>query len=107
MNWNIPKKPDTDWIGEKILAQEDQLMEQLTAQRFGDTDATPPAADTPPDHVPVDPAVERKEFENLLAQFGNRDEGDADTLVVGLVLDDFDQSTFTPTERDNPDQEEK
>lgn len=105
MKITMPKSDPNAWIGDKILAQEDDLMAALAAKQLNDaagqSDVPPPA----PDPVTVDQAVERDEFAKLLALFANPDAGDAGTKVAVLNLDDFAEDTFTPTEHDNPDME--
>lgn len=112
--WKKTENPNTDWIGEKILGEEDKLMEQLRKAKF---DAPPPAPDTAtvdtplpadgplPDPVPRDREAERRAYADLLAHFNTPDDGDADTLVEALTLDDYDKADFQPypASPDNPE----
>lgn len=93
-----------DWITDKILAQEDSMIAALSAKRLKEAEGrdTPPATDLPPP-VEVDAAAERQAFQELLALMAAKDEGDADTVINGIALADFDRDTFTPTERDTPE----
>ena len=108
------ENPDNSWIEEKILASEDKLMEQLAKASFDrsrgipsdpPTDSAPPADGPLPDAVPRDTAAERRAYEELLSHLKNPDEGDADTVVEALSLDDYDKPDFEPypANRANPE----
>lgn len=104
----LPKvKNDNDWIAEKILAQEDTALEALAAKRLQDAergDTAPP--ELPVEPVAIDPAAERAAYAELQQQFAARDEGDADTIVEELSLEEFTEDSFTPGPRDNPEPQE-
>lgn len=99
---------NNDWIAEKIRDMEIPTMEALTAQRLKAAEGRTDPGNIDPSIMPVvvDPAVEHAEFSELLRLLAARDEGDADTVVEGLSLDDFTRETFTPTDRDNPEPKE-
>jgi len=97
MKVTIPKKPDPNaWIGEKLIAQGDELMAAMAAKRLNgaeDMDDTP-ETEPAPEPVPRDPAAERKAFAELLKFFADTPE--ADTEFEALSEEEFAAESFTP-----------
>lgn len=94
----MSKNDKNAWIGEKILAQEDKLMEQLAKTHFDKLDGKEPDTPPPPapeaQDLPVDPAVERQAYADLLAHFAENPEDDCE--VTMLTAEEFAEDTFTP-----------
>lgn len=84
-----------DWIADKILGQEETLMDTLAAKRLKDADdGTPSPADQPPEPLSVDPAAEQAAFAELLKFIADNPEDDCE--FTALTLDEFAAETFTP-----------
>lgn len=99
---------NNDWIADKIMAQEDKLMEALAEKRFKEIEGTsesrtPDAPSQEP--VPVDSAAEKQAFADLLALFAKSDSEENGTAIQALDLDQFAEDEFTPTEADNANPE--
>ena len=93
-----PSAPgDNDWIADRILKQEDELMKELRDARFAPADASSPQAPMPAAvDAPVDPAAEAAEFADLIASFAANPEADCE--IIALTAEEFAQGTFTPAE---------
>lgn len=97
---------NNDWIADKILAQEDDLMAALAAKRLHASEGRPDHTDTLQIPVPVDPVAERLAYAELQALLAAKDEGDAETVVTCISLVNFERDSFTPGQHDNPEPQE-
>lgn len=92
-----PASGDNDWIGDRILSREDELMKELRDARFASSDASAPHSPMPAAvDVSVDPAAEAAAFAELIASFAANPEADCE--IIALTADAFAQGTFTPAE---------
>ncbi|MCH9808480.1 MAG: hypothetical protein K0U74_12165 [Alphaproteobacteria bacterium] len=88
-----------DIDGDKLEDVEDAILEQLDHQRRIREGEEPDGWPEPPaEPVAVDPAVERQAFAELLELLAE-DDGDADTQISKLSLDEFQQETFVTEEQ--------
>lgn len=79
------------WIGQKILAREDDLQQLLDQHRDN------PARETTapdPELVPVDPVAEQAAYAELLAILAGSDEPDSE--FTALSAEEFAEDSFTP-----------
>lgn len=86
-----------DWKTQKILRDADEALLKMAVDHSKRIRGELPEEPTPePVPVPLDPTVENDAFKALLAALAETDDGDTDTAVDVLSLDEFDAETFTP-----------
>jgi len=89
---------NTNWIADRILKQEDALLD--AAKNIHEGTEIPLERPSPPPSI--DPEAERCAFADLLTALNNTDEGDSDTLVTILTAEEFAEEDFVPAHTEEP-----
>mgnify|MGYP000184973743 CR=1 FL=1 len=89
---------NTNWITDRILKQEDALLD--AAKNIHDGIEMPVEQPSPPPSI--DPDAERQAFADLLAALIETDDGDSDTLVTILTAEEFAEEDFVPEHTEEP-----
>lgn len=85
------------WQADRSKKELDESLLEMAKQREREIRGIPePTPPEEPVYVPADPATERDAFQALLTAFADTDEGDTETTVDVLSLDEFTAETFTP-----------